>query len=126
MQYDNHVLHVFISGLSLLDIKVVEDKESDAKRHLSIGERLIAPDMTASPDALRQFKQSYTLAVLFHDVSHVVCPFEEGAGTSLISEKRLLKLNLASVEATLKRAGSGIAEACFKKSKSCCAAAIDG
>jgi hypothetical protein len=108
LQYYNHVLHVLLSGLFLLDIKV-EQKE---KERTTVGDCIIAPDTEASPDALRQFKQAYVLAVLFHDVSHVICPFEEGAGTSLIGEKRLLKLNLANIEETLIKAGSVIANTC--------------
>lgn len=111
LQYLNHVLHVLIAGLFFLEIEI----RSPDGRQRAVAAHLVAPNFnTASQEAVREFKQSFALAVLFHDVSHVVCPFEEGAGTSLISEKRLLKLNLASVEETLKRAGSGIAETCYK------------
>ena len=129
--YLDHVLDVYIVGHFLLSFKIpngkIDENNVDPEGSLSQskGDEQEANEWTlarwlASPTGLppgeklkNEFLQAFSMAALFHDISHLVCPFEEGAGTSLFSEMRIPQLNLENVEETLRQAGGGVAKQCI-------------
>ena len=117
LNYLSHVIDVYIGGqfvlASNLDLGAGEFDYQNLPWPISC---VLACAASVKPgvEANQAFCQAFGLAALFHDCSHLVCPFEEGAGTSLIWEKRIPQLNLEAVEKTLRLAGSDIASRCIE------------
>ena len=113
IQYLHHVADVYLTGHCLMDVKY------KFSNNTKILQRKIA-DLITSPTGFETqekticiFKQAFSLAALFHDISHLVFPFEEGAGRKVLYNSWFKNSDFEDVEKTLYRAGADIATRCI-------------
>lgn len=112
-----HILEVYLAGFFLIWFHV--EKKDQQEQSLTVLDILAsASELKPGEQRKKEFKCSYCLAALYHDIGHLLFPIELSTGKDLYPEDAKLKMGLTNVKNELKEAGTVISRRSVEDLKS--------
>ncbi len=113
-----HVLEMYIAGQFFCSLEVLDaEGEREARTLAGVLAARDQPDAVPGPQTIADFRQAFSLAVLFHDVGLVLFPDIAPPNERICREERDLLGALRAVQETLHGAGRDLVRRCVDELK---------
>ncbi|HND29014.1 MAG TPA: hypothetical protein PLA94_03410 [Myxococcota bacterium] len=111
-----HVLEMYIAGQFFCSLEVLDaEGEREPRTLAGVLAARDQPDAVPGPQTISDFRQAFSLAVLFHDVGLVLFPDIAPPNERICREERDLLGALRAVQDTLHGAGRELARRCVEE-----------